>query len=130
MDDEYIVNLHKEIQVDLFNWKKVAYLGEILAKSKRSMDNGEFDNWIETKLFISPKFADFYEFIYKNREMIDQFTFKNTIPGNLPELREIMVHANEDYQCGKLDQLQLNRISSVSGKIVDYINWIIEDRGL
>ena len=130
MDDEYLVNLHKEIQIDLFNWNKVADLGEILFKCKNNMDDGEYDNWIETKLFISPKFADFYEFIYKNREIVDQFSFKNTIPGNLPELKEILVHANEDYQSGKLDQLQLTRISSVSGKIVDYINWIIEDRGL
>lgn len=130
MDDEYIVNLHKEIQVDLFNWKKVAYLGEILYKGRHSMDNGDFDNWIETKLFISPKYADFYEYVYQNQQMVDQFTFKNTIPGNLPELQDILIHAKEDFESGKLDQLQLNRISSVSGKIIDYINWIIEDRGL
>ena len=68
--------------------------------------------------------------IYKNREMTDQFRFKNTIPGNLPELKEILIHANEEFQSGKLDQLQFTRISSVSSKIVDYINWIIEDRGL
>ena len=52
MDDEYIVNLHKEIQFDLFNWRKVVYLGEILWLSRNNMNNGDFDNWIETKLFI------------------------------------------------------------------------------
>ena len=130
MDDEYIVNLHKEVQFDLFNWNKVAYLGEILSNNRSSMDNDKYDNWIETKLFISPKFANFYEYVYQNRQMVEQFTFKNTIPGNLPELKDILVHANEDFQSGKLNQLQLNKISSVSGKIIDYINWIIEDRGL
>jgi hypothetical protein len=130
VDDEYIVNLHKDIQFDLFNWEKVAYLGEILYKCKNGMDNGEYDNWIETKLFISPKFADFYEYVYQNKVLVDQFRFKNNIPGNLPELKEILMHAKEDFQSGKLDQLQLSRISSISGKIIDYINWIIEDRGL
>jgi hypothetical protein len=130
MDDEYIVNLHKEIQVDLFNWKKVAYLGEILYKNRHSMDNGDYDNWVETKLFISPKYADFYEYVYQNRDMINQFKFKNTIPGNLPELQNILIRAKADFESGRLDQLQLNTISSVSGKIIDYINWIIEDRGL
>jgi len=130
MDDEYIVNLHKEIQFDLFNWKKVAYLGKILSKCRNNMDNGTYDNWIETKLFISPKFADFYEYIYKNRGMLDQFRFRNSIPGNLPELQDILIHAKEEFQSGKLDKLQMTKISNVSGKIVDYINWIIEDRGL
>jgi hypothetical protein len=130
MDDEYIVNLHKEIQFDLFNWNKVSYLGEILYKSKNSMDNGDFDNWIETKLFISPKYAEFYEFVYQNRDMINQFTFKNTIPGNLPEMKKILVQANEDFEAGKLDQMQFGRFSNVSDKIIDYINWIIQDRGL
>lgn len=130
MDDEYLVNLHKEVQYDLFNWDKVAYLGEILSKCKNSMDNGEYDNWIETKLFISPKFADFYEYIYKNKDLINQFRFKNTIPGNLPEIKEILIHADENFKSGKLEQSQLNRIFGVSEKIIDYINWIIEDRGL
>jgi hypothetical protein len=130
VDDEYIVNLHKEVQLDLFNWNKVAYLGDILSNNRSSMDNSKYDNWIETKLFISPKFANFYEYVYQNRQMVEQFTFKNTIPGNLPELKDILVHANEDFQSGKINQLQLNKISSVSGKIIDYINWIIEDRGL
>ena len=120
MDDEYIVNLHKEIQFDLFNWKKVAYLGEILCQCKNRMDNGDYDNWIETKLFISPK----------NRDMINKFSFKNTIPGNLPEMKEILVQANADFESGKLDELQFVRFSNVSDKIIDYINWIIQDRGL
>ena len=60
MDDEYIVNLHKEIQFDLFNWQKVVYLGEILHQSRTRMNNGDFDNWIETKLFISPKYANYH----------------------------------------------------------------------
>lgn len=130
MDDEYIVNLHKEVQFDLFNWHKVAYLGEILYKSRTSMDNGAYDNWIETKLFISPKYADFYEFVYQNRDMISQFTFKNKIPGNLPEMREILVKASEDFESGKLDKLQFVRLSNLSDRIIDYINWIIQDRGL
>ena len=130
MDDEYIINLHKEIQVDIFNWKKVAYIGEILYKNRNNMENGDYDNWVETRLFISPKYADFYEYIYQNKQMVEQFTFKNSIPGNLSKLKEILVHANEDYKTGNLDQSQLNKISSVSGKIVEYINWIIEDRGL
>jgi hypothetical protein len=130
MDDEYIVNLHKEVQFDLFNWKKVAYLGEILHKSKTRMDNGEYENWIETKVFITPKYADFYEFVYQNRDMINQFTFKNTIPGNLPEMREILVKAGADFESGKLDKLQFVRLSNVSDRIIDYINWIIQDRGL
>jgi hypothetical protein len=62
--------------------------------------------------------------------MVEKFAFKNTIPGNLQELKDVLVHANEDFQSGKINQLQLNKISSVSGKIIDYINWIIEDRGL
>ena len=130
MDDEYLVNLHKEIQSDLFNWKKVTYLGEILYQNRHSMDNGDFDNWIETKLFISPKYADFYEFVYQNKDMIDQFTFKNTIPGNLPEMKAILVQANMDFDSGKIDQTQFGRFSNLSDKIIDYINWIIEDRGL
>lgn len=130
MDDEYIVNLHKEIQFDLFNWNKVAYLGEILISSRNKMDNGEYENWIETKLFISPKFATFYEFIYQNKQTVDQFILKKTIQGNLLAIKEILIQANEDHQSGKLDQLQFNRISFISGKIIDYINWIIEDRGL
>ena len=130
MDDEYIVNLHKEIQFDLFNWRKVVYLGEILWLSRNNMNNGDFDNWIETKLFISPKYANFYEFVYQNRDMINQFTFKNTIPGNLPEMKEILVKANTDFESGKLDLDQFGRFSNVSDKIIDYINWIIVDRGL
>ena len=130
MDDEYIVNLHKEIQFDLFNWTKVAYLGEILYKSRSSMDNGDYDNWIETKLFISPKYANFYEYVYQNRDMVTQFSFKNTIPGNLPEMKQILLQVNEDFKHGKIDQEQFGRFSNVSDKIIDYINWIIEDRGL
>lgn len=130
MDDEYIVNLHKEIQFDLFNWRKVVYLGEILIQNRNNMNNGDFDNWIETKLFISPKYANFYEFVYQNRDMINQFTFKNKIPGNLPEMKEILVKANMDFESGRLDLDQFGRFSNVSDKIIDYINWIIEDRGL
>jgi len=130
MDDEYIVNLHKEIQFDLFNWRKVVYLGEILCQSRNNMNNGDFDNWIETKLFISPKYANFYEFVYQNRVMINQFTFKNTIPGNLPEMKDILVKANTDFESSKLDYDQFGRFSNVSDKIIDYINWIIADRGL
>ena len=130
MDDEYIVNLHKEVQFDLFNWSKVAYLGEILSKCRNSMDNGTYDNWIETKLFISPKFANFYEYIYQNKQIVDQFTFKNTIPGNLPELKDKLIQANQDFQTGKLDQMQFTKLTNISDKIIDYINWIIEDRGL
>jgi hypothetical protein len=94
------------------------------------MDNGEYDNWIETRLFIAPKFATFYEYVYQNKRIVDQFSFRNTIPGNLPEIKEILIQANNDFNSGKLDQSQLKRISSISGKIIDYINWIIEDRGL
>jgi hypothetical protein len=130
MDDEYIVNLHKEIQFDLFNWNKIAYLGEILHKYRSNMENGDYDNWIETKLFISPKYANFYEFIYQNRNMVNQFTFKNTIPGNLPEMKQILMQANEDFKRGKIDQVKFGQLSNVSDKIIDYINWIIEDRGL
>ncbi len=94
------------------------------------MDNGEYDNWIETRLFISPKFATFYEYIYQNKQIVDQFTFKNTIPGNLPELKDKLIQANQDFQTGKLDQMQFTKLTNVSDKIIDYINWIIEDRGL
>ncbi len=94
-EDELIISLHKEIEHDLFNWDKVAQIGEILSVSKNHMDEGEYDNWIETKLFISPKFVGFYMYIYENIAVAKQFKFKHNIPDNLLELREILLKSNE-----------------------------------
>ncbi len=129
-EDELIISLHKEIEYDLFNWDKVAQIGEILYLSKDQMDEGEYDNWIETKLFIAPKFAAFYMYIYQKKQLARQFKFKHNIPDNLIELREILLKSNKDFKSGKIKNSELNQLTKVSQKIMDYITWIIEDRGL
>jgi hypothetical protein len=129
-EDELIIILHKEIEYDLFNWDKVAQIGEILSASKTDMDEGEYDNWIETKLFIAPKFAAFYTYIYQNKELTRQFKFKHKIPDNLIELREILLKSNKDFKAGNIKKSEMDQLTKVSQKIMDYITWIIEDRGL
>ncbi len=130
MDDELLINLHKDIQNDLFNWEKISYFGKILWESEEKLNVGDFDNWIETSLFISPKFAHFYTFIYKHKNLANQFIFKKDIPKNLLELREILIRAKENFKSGKLKKSELNMLSSISNKIIDYISWIMEDRGI
>jgi hypothetical protein len=129
-EDELIISLHKEIEYDLFNWNKVALIGEILSASKNKMDEGEYENWIETTLFIAPKFVGFYMYIYKNITVARKFKFKHNIPDNLIELREILLKSSKDYKSGKIKISELNHLTSVSRKIMDYITWIMEDRGL
>lgn len=129
-EDELIISLHKEIEYDLFNWDKVAQIGEILSTSKNHMDEGEYDNWIETKLFIAPKFAAFYMFIYMNKDIAGKFKFKHNIPENLKELREILLKSEKDFKSGIIKNSERDQLTRVSRKIMDYITWIIEDRGL
>jgi hypothetical protein len=129
-EDELIISLHKEIEHDLFNWDKVAQIGEILSASKNQMDEGEYDNWVETKLFIAPKFVAFYIYIYQNKELTRQFKFKHKIPDNLIEIREILLKSNKDFKAGNIKKSEMDQLTKVSRKIMDYVTWIMEDRGL